>query len=421
VSTNLEAVVEPGRQAGPIVRWRAHYTIVLLLCAATFISYIDRTNISVAAIAIQAQLGWDETQKGLVLSSFFVGYLLMMVATGALAHRYGGKVVLGVAVVWWSLFTALTPPAALISLPALVVARIALGLGEAAVFPASINMIGRWVPPLQRSRAVALLTSSLYLGTVIALPVTGWLVRDFGWPTPFYLFGAVGILWAVVWFAGVSSGSSADATVADSHASIPWMRLLRLPACWAIIAAHFCHNWSLYLLLAWMPSYFKSTFGVSLVNAGFLSAAPWLVGFLMSNVGGYTADHLLRNEYRAGFVRKLITSIGLGGVGVFLILLPSAPSVTSALTLMCCATGALSLCNAGFAPNCFDIAPRHAGVIWGISNSFATLPGIFGVFVTGWLVDRTGGFAVPFFVTGAIALAGAVVFLLFGSGERKID
>jgi len=187
VNTNLEAVVEP---AYPAVRWPVHYTIVLLLCAATFISYIDRTNISVAAIAMQSQLGWNETQKGLVLSSFFVGYLLMMVATGALAHRYGGKIVLGIAVVWWSLFTVLTPPAALISLPALVVARIALGLGEAAVFPASINLIGCWVPPLQRSRAVALLTSSLYLGTVIALPVTGWLVRDFGWPAPFYLFGA---------------------------------------------------------------------------------------------------------------------------------------------------------------------------------------------------------------------------------------
>ena len=77
-------------------RWPAHFTVVLLLCAATFISYIDRTNISVGAIAMQAQFAWTETQKGLVLSSFFVGYILMMAASGALAHRFGGKVVLGV-------------------------------------------------------------------------------------------------------------------------------------------------------------------------------------------------------------------------------------------------------------------------------------------------------------------------------------
>jgi len=135
-------------------RWPSHFTVLLLLCAATFISYIDRSNISVGAIAMQARFGWSETQKGLVLSSFFVGYIAMMAASGALAHRFGGRLVLGTAVIWWSLCTILTPPAALTSLPALVIARMALGLGEAAVFPASINLIGRWVPELQRSRAV---------------------------------------------------------------------------------------------------------------------------------------------------------------------------------------------------------------------------------------------------------------------------
>src|SRR5580765_4772440 len=105
------------------------YNVVFLCGAAVLISYIDRTNISVAAIPMQAQFGWTETAKGWVLSAFFVGYLAFMTASGALANRFGGKVVLGVAVLWWSLFTALTPAAALISFPALIAARIALGLG----------------------------------------------------------------------------------------------------------------------------------------------------------------------------------------------------------------------------------------------------------------------------------------------------
>jgi ACS family sodium-dependent inorganic phosphate cotransporter len=401
-------------------RWPVHYSVVLLLCAATFISYIDRTNISVGAIAMQAQLGWNETQKGAVFSAFFVGYMLMMVASGALAHRYGGRLVLGIAVIWWSLFTVLTPPAALLSLPALVVARIALGIGESAVFPASINLIAARVPPLQRSRAVAMVASSLYLGTLFALPATGWLVRGFGWPIPFYLFGFVGLIWAAVWFASIGERSE-TAPASATRAPLPWTALLRLPAVWAIIVVHFCHNWTLYLLLSWLPSYFNHTFGVSLVNAGILSAAPWLAGFVMSNVAGYTADHLLRKGRSATFVRKLIISLSLTGVALALLQVPSATSVTSGVVLMCCATGALSMCNAGFAPNCFDIAPRHSDLIWGISNTVATLPGIFGVYATGWLVDHTGSFAVPFFVTGAVAVFGVVVFLIFGSGERKLD
>jgi MFS transporter, ACS family, solute carrier family 17 (sodium-dependent inorganic phosphate cotransporter), other len=402
-------------------RWPAYYTVVLLLCAAAFISYIDRTNISVGAIAMKAQFGWTEAQKGLVLSSFFIGYIVLMLASGALANRYGGKFVLGVAVVWWSLFTALTPPAALLSLSALVCARIALGLGEAAVFPASINMIGRWVPPLNRSRAVALIISTIYLGTVFSLPVTGWLVHNYGWPVPFYAFGALGLLWAVIWFAGVHGGYGVEPPVSTAHPAIPWGKLVRSSAVWAIVVAHFCNNWSHYVFLAWLPSYFKTTFNVSIANAGLLSAAPWLASFLMANVAGHWADYLLRSGRSATFVRKLMQTIAFGGTAIFLLQLPGAGSVTAGAGLMCCATGSLAFGLAGFAPNPFDIAPRFADVIWGISNTFATLPGIVGVLVTGWLVDRTGSFSAPFYVMASVALLGAVVYLAFASGERQIN
>jgi ACS family sodium-dependent inorganic phosphate cotransporter len=203
-----------------------------------------------------------------------------MLARGALANRFGGRIVLGAAVVWWSLFTVLTPVAASISLPLLVTARIALGLGEAAVFPASMNMIGRRVPVLQRSRAVALVTSSLYAGTVFALPVTVWLVQSYGGPVPFFLFGAIGLLWATAWFARVEVGSDIEAPASAEPTPIPWDRLLKLPAVWAIVVGHFCSNWPLYLMSAWLPSYVARTFGVSLMNVGLLSAAPSLSAFM---------------------------------------------------------------------------------------------------------------------------------------------
>jgi ACS family sodium-dependent inorganic phosphate cotransporter len=402
------------------VRRRGYVAVVLLLAAAVFISYIDRTNISVGALAMQAQFGWNETRKGLVLSAFYIGYLPLMVASGALANRYGGRIVLGAAVIWWSLFTALTPPAALISLPALLCARAALGLGEAAVYPASFNLIGRWVPPLHRSRAVAVMTSGSALGTVFALPVSGWLVRDYGWPIPFYAFGALGLVWAGIWFARLRGGDAAPAPIAGARAPIPWRALMSSSAVWAIIVGHFCYNWCSYVLLAWLPSYFKSTFGVSVAEAGMFAAAPWLMVFVMGILAGILADYLLRAGCSATLVRTLAQTIGLTGAGIFLLLLPATTSITAALVLMCIATGLLALCLAGFPPNCLDVAPRHADVLYGISNTFATLPGLFGVFITGWLVDRTGSFAVALAVTAGVALLGAVVFLSFASGERQI-
>lgn len=401
--------------------WPPYYTVLLLLFAAVFISYIDRTNISVAAIAMQEELGWTETDKGTVLSAFFVGYLLLMVVSGVLTNRYGGKLVLGIAVVWWSVFTMLTPPAAMLSLAALIAARIALGLGEAAVFPACINMVGRWVPAEHRSRATALSASAISLGTVFSLPVTGWLVRDYGWPLPFYLFGAVGFVWAFFWFTKVADGHGVQTEVVVEKAPIPWGLLLRSKAVWAIVVNHFCHNWSLYVLLAWLPSYFKTTFGVSLANAGLLSSAPWLTSFVVANFAGAWADRMIRSGRSVGFVRKLMQSIGLGGAAIALVQLTGAESPAAAAALMCLATGALAFCMAGFAPNSFDVAPRYADVIWGISNTAATIPGIVGVFVTGWLVDRTGSYGAPFLLTAGIAAFGAAVYLVFGSGRREID
>ena len=402
-------------------RWPPWYTVVLLCTAAVFISYIDRTNISVAAIQMKEQFGWTETTKGYVLSSFFVGYLALMAVSGALANRFGGKIVLGIAVLWWSAFTMLTPAAALVSLPMLIAARVALGAGEAAVFPASINMVGRWVPVQHRSQAVTLFTSGLSIGTMVSLPITGWLVRSYGWPMPFYAFGAVGLFWAVAWFGKVGSGRAVAADTPKEHRTIPWARLLTLPAVWAIFVAHFCSNWSLYVLLAWLPTYFKTTFGVSLTDAGLLSAAPWLTYFVMANVGAYFAARLIRKGSSVTFVRKLMQVSALLGASAFLLLLPAAGSPLVAVALMCGAGGAISLCLSGFAPNSFDIAPRYADVIWGIANTGGTIPGIVGVAITGWLVDKTGSFTAPFVLTAAISVLGAAVYVMFGSGEKKID
>jgi ACS family sodium-dependent inorganic phosphate cotransporter len=419
-----EALMSSARGEASGLAWPRYYTVVLLLFAAVFISYIDRTNISVAAIAMKDDLGWTETQKGVVLSAFFVGYLLLMAVTGAAANRYGGWLVLGVAVLWWSAWTALTPPAAMMSLGALIAARIALGLGEAAVFPASMNMISRWVPPERRSRATALIISAISLGTVFALPATGWLVREYGWALPFYLFGAIGLVWYAAWHVLARGDAPASSSVESSqtaHRAIPWGQLLRLPAVWAIIVSHFASNWGLYVLLAWMPTYFKSTFGVSLASAGVLSAAPWLVNFVAANLAGAWADRMLQNGRSAGYVRKLMQSIALGGSAVFLLLLTQAATPLAAVLIMCGATGTAACAMSGFAPNCFDIAPKYADVIWGISNTFATLPGIVGIYVTGWLVDRTGTFGAPFVLTAAVSLFGAVFYLVFGSGRRHVD
>jgi ACS family sodium-dependent inorganic phosphate cotransporter len=88
---------------------------------------------------------------------------------------------------------------------------------------------------------------------------------------------------------------------------------------------------------------------------------------------------------------------------------------------MCGASGTLALCLSGFAVNSFDIAPRYADVIWGIANTGGTMPGIIGVTITGWLIDRTGNYNAPFFLTAVVGLVGAIVYFFLASGVREIE
>ncbi len=415
--------------------WQRRYTIVALCTCAVFVCYIDRVNISVAVIAMQDEFGWSETTKGWVLSSFFIGYMLFMAPSGWIANRIGGKFVLGVAVLWWSVFTILTPGAAFISLPILIATRIAMGLGEAAMFPAAYNLYGRWIPADERSRAVALLVGGIPIGTLFALTATGWIVDRFGWPSVFYLFGAAGFIWCIAWFRLAHDDPAGDPHIsaferdmlrantsdADAKEPIPWRTLASTPAVWALIVNHFCSNWGFYMLLAWLPSYFNDQLNLNIVHAGLYSAAPWLTMFVVGNLGGVVADKLTKSGMDLTTIRKTMQITGLLGSASFLLAAQDVQSANVGMGLMCGALGFLALTWSGFVPNHLDLAPRYADVLMGVTNTAGTIPGIIGVVITGWLVDTTGSYSSAFALCAGINLFGAVVWFLFASAKRVID
>lgn len=416
--------------------WGRRHWLVLLMFLAIVIGYSDRVNISVAAVSMKEQFGWSQTTKGFVLSSFFIGYMSCMFVSGWLCMRYGGKLVLGTAVLWWTAFTLLTPIAASVSTPVLVAARIGMGMGEAAMFPAAIHMIGIWTVGLERDRGNSIILSGIPLGTVIGLAVTGWIVGHYDWPMAFYVFGAVGFLWAIAWFAIASDDPASDPRVTQSErtllagnrhlsgtvaAKMPWEILLLRSPVWALVATHFATTWTLYMLLSWLPSYFRDVQHVSIANSGFLSAAPWLSMFLMTYVGIWLSQFVIRKTGRVIFGRKLLQCTGLLGSGAMLLLAQYTNSVGAALAVACTATGLLGFCWVGYGSNFLDLAPRHSGLLVGYSNTFATVPGIIGVAIAGWLVDLTGGYSATFAMAAGVSFAGAVIYLIYGSDKALID
>ena len=414
-------------------RWPRRYTVIVLFALSTVLCYVDRVNISIAIIPLAHAKGYSEAERGLVLSSFFWGYLWFQLPGGLFADRFGGKRVLGAGVALWSIATFLTPLATA-SFALLLFMRAALGVGEAINFPAIHSIAARWTPASERARAISLHLSGTALGTIIALLASPPIIIAFGWEAVFYISGLIGLLWLALWWwkaadrpedsPGVSAAEVAEIRAGrsevDAAEKIPWGEICRERAVWAIVMAHLCNNFGFYILLLWLPSYLDQTFHVPLKDLGVMAVMPYLAAFVAGNCSGWFADSLQRRGMRMTAVRKTLqtTAFGLGAAAVCA--MPFAHSAVQAVVLATISVGGTAIGMGGWGVNHLDVAPRYAGILMGISNTFATLPGIIGVAATGFIVQATGSYSDVFYLAAAVYLVGLVAFDVWGSGERKI-
>ncbi|KAL9962789.1 hypothetical protein ACROYT_G031929 [Oculina patagonica] len=305
-----------------------------------------------------------------------------------------------------------TPAAAHHSVGMLILVRILEGLGEGVTFPAMHAMWSSWAPPLERSKLCTLSYAGLQIGTVLGMPIAGVLCASDlwgGWPSVFYIFGGVGVIWFITWmiltydkpanhprismkekeYILSSIGSSQDKRTRKYDT--PWFKIWTSPAVWAIIIAHFCNNWGFYTFLTCLPSYFKEVLNFSLSQNGFVSAIPFLLCYIIGVSGGQVADWLRYNNYLGtGEVRKVFAT---GGFLIPCCLMVATSYIgcnntTLAVVLFSLALGMSALNMASYNVNHLDIAPRYAGVLMGITNTAATIPGIVGPYVAGYLTDN---------------------------------
>ena len=154
----------------------------------------DKVNMSVAILPMAQEFGWSPSVAGLVQSSFFWGYMLSQIPAGWLANRFSGRFVLPAGVGMWSAFTAAVPVLTS-TLPSLCVSRAAVGFGE-GVAPSAVNdIVVKTVPASERARAISTIFGGLHVGSILGLLIAPPLIKALGWPSVFYTFGALGLVW----------------------------------------------------------------------------------------------------------------------------------------------------------------------------------------------------------------------------------
>ena len=164
-----------------------------------------------------------------------------------MAELFGARKRLGYGILSTSIFTLLTPLAARASDNLLISTRVLMGLGEGVTFPAMHSMLAEWAPPWERSKMATFVFTGAQFGTVITLPVTGILCEygfDGGWPTVFYVFGGLGVIWFAVWMPLAADSPASHATISREEkdyicsslkdsikrktAPVPWRAMLKV-------------------------------------------------------------------------------------------------------------------------------------------------------------------------------------------------
>ena len=411
------------------------FKVIILTVAAVFICYIDRVVISLAIIPMSEEAGWNETQKGIILGSFYIGYMVTQIYGGVLSDRIGAKIVLGTGLVVWSLFTLITPLAFFGGMVALVIARVGMGLGEGITFPAWHSLYARWIPFSERARSVAVTNSAIPIGTIFGLVVTPLIILSYGWEWAFYIYGGLGFVWYYFWNRIVESTPKQDKNITNDElefiienapanekaVSLPFSKWRSNLPLWAITVAHFCNNYSLFVFLSWLPIFIKDGLGVPMAAVGFLAMLPHIASFLFLNIGGYFADYLTNKGIRLLTVRKLSNSIAFGGSGICLCIVPELESVAGIIAIMCLGNIFGGFSAGGFIVNHADIGPNHTGRLMGITNMIAALPGLIGGVLTGIILDVTNSWDIVFYVVAGITFFGGIFYLIFASTDKQFD
>jgi len=413
-----------------ILPWPKRADVALLSFAAVVIAYCDRVNLSVAAPTIIAEYGWDTRQMGWAFTAFFIGYTGFMIPAGRLTDVLGPRRMFALNILWWSVFTMLTPlPGQLLPL---VAVRLLMGIGESGLFPAMNAMLVRWFPRQEYSRVTGFCWSGGYGGSIAGFPLATAILSLWGWQSVFYLFGVLGLLLLPFWWFGVcdwpeqSKAVSREELVAieaarpalDGAQNVPWRRLLSLPHLWAAWVLHFSSNWVSYLMVTWLPTYLSTERGFSLSSMAFGSALPFACAMAGSNLFGVAIDRLSVSHDRTRVRKWFLVPYAASGLLMFTV--PATASPVGLVGTLCAVMFLLTAVTPVYASSALDIAPKYAGTVVGMQNAFANLAGVLAPVVVGYMV-RLLGWSSAFFLTAGVTGIGVLAYLFLGKAERMAD
>jgi MFS family permease len=385
----------------------ARSPIVMLLAAVLFINYVDRGTLAMAAPMMREDLHIDDAQMGLLLSGFFWTYATMQIPVGWLAERFGAHRVLAGGLALWACATMLM--GTVHSFAALLVLRLALGLGESSGFPCVSKLLALVVPPKGLGTANGIVGFAYLFGPAVGAYVGVRLMAQFGWRSAFVAFGGLSLLWLLPWARAARQVQATRAASDASSENAPtfWM-VLKCPAMWGTSLGLLSANYAFYFMLLWLPSYLVRERGFTTLEMGSLVGSAYVVNALSALAGGWITDRYIARGCSANAAYKATMVIAHVGFVICMLCMAvgSKPTAIAAMFAYQVLTGAQS--PGLYAVSQILAGPRASGQWVGIQNSVGSLAGVIAPWLTGLIIQSTGRFTNAFVVAAVASLFGLV-------------
>lgn len=381
------------------------------------------------------QFDWDQLQQTVILSAFFWGYIVFQVPGGRVAEVHGTKRVYGAALGVNGILSLFLPLAAKCHWTLLLLMRALQGLAQGVVFPAMSAIVVRWVPMAERARFVSFAFQGASLGTVVALPMCGWVLHAWGWEAVFYVSGALSLVWTAAWWLLVFDSPEQHPRISDKEREylalhlepvkaeapvVPWLAALKSRQFWLGNLAGIGNDWGFHTFFTLGPKYMKDALGFDVNQSSWLSSLPFLSQYVFAMLYGSLADHLLQRGVPLVTVRKVsvVVSHLLPVIGLLVLAYSGSQALLSVVVLTLSVT-MIGAVTSGFFQMPMDIAPNFAGVLTGVMNGLGSITPVLSTPLAGVFLKNFDqeGWKYVFWVAAVMYVVGAVPYLLFYRGQ----
>jgi ACS family glucarate transporter-like MFS transporter len=406
-------------------RWLVMYCTFIVAA----VSYLDRSNISIAASSMQREFRISDVQLGALFSAFALGYALTQPFAGRMADRIGAWRAIAIGLIWWSVCTALLPivPIGIRgALGVLMAVRFLLGIGEAVIFPASNRLVASWIPTSERGLANGVIFAGVGVGAGIAPPLITFVMISYGWRWAFWLCALIGLAVSGLWMLLVRNSPAeykhiGAAELAYINAGIPasslevrrsvkWRELLLDRQIRILTLSYACYGYVAYMFFTWFFKYLSDVRGLNLKSSALYATLPFIAMAIASSLGGLVSDRLLgligKRAARCG-----VASASLFVAGVFVWSATSVADLRLAAVVLAGGAGALYFAQSAYWAISADIGGPSAGVVSGIMNMGQSLGAVLTATLTP-VVAEAFGWTASFIVAAGVCFLGALAWML---------